>query len=81
MGAGDVGELRDIGELLANLKEPEPPKGVRDAGKLLQLAKALWSMRPATVGRAPCREVVLDAAAIDLGCFRSRPAGRRTPVR
>jgi len=67
MGAADVGELRDIGELLANLKEPEPPKGVRDAGRLLQLAKALWTMRPATVARAPCREVVLDGEAIDLG--------------
>ena len=67
MGAADVSELRDIGELLANLKEPEPPKGVRDAGRLLQLAKALWSMRPATVARAPCREVVLDADEVDLG--------------
>ena len=67
MGASDVSELRDIGELLANLKEPEPPKGVRDAGRLLQLAKALWTMRPATVSRAPCREVVQDGEAIDLG--------------
>ncbi|MCE9659361.1 MAG: UbiD family decarboxylase [Burkholderiales bacterium] len=67
MGAADVGELRDIGELLANLKEPEPPKGVRDAGRLLQLAKALWTMRPATVSRAPCREVVLEGEAVDLG--------------
>ena len=67
MGAANVGELRDIGELLANLKEPEPPKGVRDAGRLLQLAKALWTMRPATVGRAPCREVILDGGAVDLG--------------
>src|SRR5664279_4916378 len=67
MGATDVGELRDIGELLANLKEPEPPKGVRDAGRLLQLAKALWTMRPATVAGAPCREVVQEAEAVDLG--------------
>src|SRR5437870_3912469 len=55
MGADDPAALRDIGELLANLKEPEPPKGVRDAGRLLQLGKALWSMRPAVVTRAPCR--------------------------
>ena len=67
MGADDVSGLRDIGELLANLKEPEPPKGVRDAGRLLQLAKALWTMRPATVSRAPCREVVEEGNAIDLG--------------
>src|SRR5678815_6124630 len=37
MGATEVSELRDIGRLLANLKEPEPPKGLRDAGRLLQI--------------------------------------------
>ena len=66
MGAADIGGLRDLGELLANLKEPEPPKGVRDAGRLLQLGKALWSMRPSVVARAVCREVVTDAKQIDL---------------
>ena len=44
MGVDDVTELRGIGQLLANLKEPEPPRGLKDAGKLLQMAKALWSM-------------------------------------
>ena len=66
MGAASVVELRDIGELLANLKEPEPPKGVRDAGRLLQLGKALWSMRPSQVSKAPCRQVVVEGDAIDL---------------
>jgi 4-hydroxy-3-polyprenylbenzoate decarboxylase len=69
MGAAEVSELRDIGELLANLKEPEPPKGVRDAGRLLQLAKALWTMRPALVTDAACRENVLDGDAIDLAAL------------
>jgi 4-hydroxy-3-polyprenylbenzoate decarboxylase len=69
MGAAEVGALRDVGELLANLKEPEPPKGVRDAGRLLQMAKALWSMRPVTVAKAACREVVLESEAVDLGRF------------
>ena len=49
MGADDVAELRDVGRLLASLKEPEPPKGLKDAGKLLQMAKALWDMKPAIV--------------------------------
>ena len=53
MGAQEVGELREVGQLLANLKEPEPPKGLKDAGKLLQMAKALWE-----IGRASCRERV-----------------------
>ncbi|MGZ5217669.1 MAG: UbiD family decarboxylase domain-containing protein, partial [Caldimonas sp.] len=69
MGAAEVNELRDVGELLATRKEPEPPKGVRDAGRLLQMAKALWTMRPATVAKAPCREVVLEGDAVDLGRF------------
>lgn len=67
MGADDVSELRDVGRLLASLKEPEPPKGLKDAGKLLQMAKALWDMKPATVRSAPCQEVVLQGAEVDLG--------------
>jgi 4-hydroxy-3-polyprenylbenzoate decarboxylase len=67
MGANEVSELRQVGQLLANLKEPEPPKGLKDAGKLLQMGKALWDMKPAAVRRAPCQEVVLQGAEIDLG--------------
>ena len=66
MGATEVNELRDIGFLLAELKEPEPPKGLRDAGRLLQMARTLWTMQPAVASRAPCREVVVDAADVDL---------------
>jgi 4-hydroxy-3-polyprenylbenzoate decarboxylase len=67
MGANDVTELRDVGRLLASLKEPEPPKGLKDAGKLLHMAKALWDMKPATTRSAPCQEVVLQGADLDLG--------------
>jgi len=67
MGAEDVTELRDVGRLLASLKEPEPPKGLKDAGKLLQMAKALWDMKPATTRSAPCQEVVLQGGEVDLG--------------
>ena len=82
MGATDVGELRDIGRVLASLKEPEPPEGFKDAGRLLQLAKAVWDMKPATVGGAPCQEVVLDAAMRSTwAACRSRPAGRATSGR
>ena len=66
MGAQEVAELRDIGQLLANLKEPEPPKGLKDAGKLLQMGKALWDMKPSVQSKAPCQEVVLEADDIDL---------------
>ena len=69
MGAQEVGELREVGQLLANLKEPEPPKGLKDAGKLLQMAKALWDMKPAVRGKAPCQEVVLTGVDIDLAAL------------
>jgi 4-hydroxy-3-polyprenylbenzoate decarboxylase len=67
MGADSVGALREVGQLLASLKEPEPPKGLKDAGRLVQMAKALWDMKPARLRKAPCQDVVLDGADIDLG--------------
>ena len=67
MGTDDLAGLRDIGRLLASLKEPEPPAGLKDAGRLLGLARALWDMKPAVQRRAPCQEVVLDAGDVDLG--------------
>ena len=67
MGAADLIGLREVGELLASLKEPEPPKGLKDAGRLLQMAKALWDMKPVVRKRAPCQEVILSDDEIDLG--------------
>ena len=67
MGAEAVGELREIGRLLASLKEPEPPKGLKDAGKLLGMAKALWDMKPSVVRKPACQEVVLQGTGVDLG--------------
>ena len=67
MGAAEVSELRDVGTLLASLKEPEPPKGLKDAGKLLQMGKALWDMKPASVRRGACQEVVIEGPDVDLG--------------
>jgi 4-hydroxy-3-polyprenylbenzoate decarboxylase len=66
MGADDVAELRDVGRLLAALKEPEPPNSLREAGKLWDMAKAVWDMKPARVGSPPCQEVVVDGPEIDL---------------
>ena len=67
MGAESLSDLRDVGRLLAALKEPEPPKGLKDAGKLLHLVKAVWDMKPAVQRRAPCQDVVLEGSDIDLG--------------
>jgi len=66
MGADSAAELRDVGRLLAALKEPEPVRGLGDAGKLLHMAKAVWDMKPATVRRAACQECVLEGGDIDL---------------
>jgi 4-hydroxy-3-polyprenylbenzoate decarboxylase len=66
MGAEDLGSLRQIGHVLANLKEPEPPKGLKEAGKLFDLVKAVWQMRPTTVRRPPCQEEVLEGSEVDL---------------
>ena len=67
MGATEVSELRDVGRLLASLKEPEPPKGLKDAGKLLHMAKALWDMKPAGVRHAPCQQEITEGPDVDLG--------------
>jgi 4-hydroxy-3-polyprenylbenzoate decarboxylase len=68
MGADDVSALRDVGELLANLKEPESPTGFKDAlSKVAMLKAALWDMAPKAVSSPPCQQVVLEGADVDLG--------------
>ncbi|MGL6046267.1 MAG: 4-hydroxy-3-polyprenylbenzoate decarboxylase [Vogesella sp.] len=66
MGANDVLALREIGQTLAYLKEPEPPKGFRDAWDKLPLLKQVLSMAPKEVRKAPCQEIVWEDAEVDL---------------
>ena len=66
MGADSLAELRDVGRVLAGLKEPEPPKGLKDAGKLLAMARALWDMKPAVRRSAPCQEESQLGSDVDL---------------
>lgn len=66
MGAQSVDQLRDVGRVLASLKEPEPPRGLKDAGRLVQMAKALWDMKPAVARSGACQELVMEGADIDL---------------
>jgi 4-hydroxy-3-polyprenylbenzoate decarboxylase len=58
--------LRELGSLLATLREPEPPRGWRDAWEKLPLLKSVLSMEPRAVTRAPCQEVVVEGADVDL---------------
>jgi len=67
MGADSTDALRDIGKLLAFLRQPEPPKGFRDAWDQLPVFKKVLSMAPKTVRRAPCQEIVLEGDQVDLG--------------
>ncbi|MDF1779663.1 MAG: 4-hydroxy-3-polyprenylbenzoate decarboxylase [Alcanivoracaceae bacterium] len=66
MGREEVSELRELGELLAYLKEPEPPKGLRDAIEKLPLVKQVLAMNPKQLSSAPCQEVVLERDQLDL---------------
>ena len=66
MGADDVSELREIGKLLAFLKEPEPPKGLKDAWSKLPIFKQVINMGPKLVRSAPCQEVVIDGRDVNL---------------
>src|SRR3546814_9310678 len=70
-------QLREVGETLAFLRQPEPPGSLREAWEHLPLLKTVMAMKPKTVATAPCQEVVLQGSDIDLGrlpvqtCWRS----------
>ncbi|MCS5587909.1 MAG: 4-hydroxy-3-polyprenylbenzoate decarboxylase [Porticoccaceae bacterium] len=66
MGQDSLSALRDIGELLAFLKEPEPPKGLRDLWEKRHDFKQVLNMPVKQVKKAPCQEVVLEGDRVDL---------------
>ena len=75
-----AGELREVGEILAFLRQPTPPKGLKGALDMLPLAQTVLSMRPNTVKKAPVQEVVWKGDQIDLSklpvqtCWPGEPA-------
>ena len=66
MGQESVAALRDVGTLLAFLKEPEPPKGLRDLWDKRHDFKQVLNMPVKEVKKAPCQEIVLEGDAVDL---------------
>jgi len=76
----EPGQLREIGETLAFLRQPEPPGGWREALELLPLARTVLAMKPKTVSSAPCQEIVWRGGEIDLArlpvqtCWPGEPA-------
>ncbi len=73
-------DLREVGELLATLRQPEPPRSLGEAMELLPLARTVMAMKPKTAGRAACQEIVLKGDSIDLSklpvqtCWPGEPA-------
>lgn len=73
-------QLREVGETLAFLKQPEPPASLRDAWDMLPLMKTVLAMKPKVVGGAPCQQVVYQGDDVDLsmlpiqGCWPGEPA-------
>ena len=76
----EPGELRQVGETLAFLRQPEPPGGWREALDMLPMLRTVMAMKPKTVGNAPFQEIVLTGDDIDLGrlpvqtCWPGEPA-------
>jgi len=74
LGMGELGgnpgdwktALREVGKLLAYLKEPEPPKGLKDAWDKLPVLKQVLNMAPKVLSSAPCQEVVWEGKDVDL---------------
>jgi len=58
MGASSVSALREIGKLLAFLKEPDPPKGLKDAWEKLPLFKQVLNMPPKMVSKPVCQQII-----------------------
>jgi len=76
-------DLREVGETLASLRQPEPPGGIQEAFEMLPLAKTALAMKPKTANRfatPPAQEIVLTGSDIDLthlpiqGCWPGEPA-------
>jgi 4-hydroxy-3-polyprenylbenzoate decarboxylase len=66
MGQKSVTALRDVGTLLAFLKEPEPPKGLRDLWEKRHDFKQVLNMPVKEIKTAPCQEIVLEGDQVDL---------------
>ena len=69
MGAQSAAALREVGRLLAYLKEPAPPAGLKDAWKKWPILKQALHMTPKIRTSAPCQEIIREGLAVDLSCL------------
>lgn len=66
MGTDDLNQLKEIGKLLAFLKEPEPPKGLKDAWQKLPIFKKVLNMSPKIRKDAPCQAIIKEGDEVNL---------------
>jgi len=66
MGEESIEALREVGKLLAFLKEPDPPKGLKDAWEKMPVFKQVLNMAPKVIKKAPCQKVVFEKDDVDL---------------
>jgi len=66
MGEDSIDALREVGKLLAFLKEPDPPKGLKDAWEKMPVFKQVLNMAPKVIKKAPCQEIVFEKDEVDL---------------
>jgi 4-hydroxy-3-polyprenylbenzoate decarboxylase len=66
MGQDEISGLREVGRLLAFLKEPEPPKGMRDAWEKLPVFRKALTMAPRILRNGPCQQNVAEETDVDL---------------
>lgn len=66
MGQEDVSALREVGKLLAFLKEPEPPKGIKDLFSSITQFRPVLNMPTKTISKPECQDVVLSGDQVDL---------------
>ncbi|MEW6611942.1 MAG: 4-hydroxy-3-polyprenylbenzoate decarboxylase [Pseudomonadota bacterium] len=69
MGRESLADLRDVGRLLAYLKEPEPPRGFKDLWDKMPILKQILNMSPTVVKRPACQQHVLRGDEVDLGAI------------
>jgi len=69
MGVSTIAELRELGEIFAFLKSPQPPESIKDAWKNLPIYKKILNLAPKVVKKAPCQENILEGDAVDISKF------------
>jgi len=69
MGEESTEALREVGKLLAFLKEPDPPKGLKDAWQKMPVFKQVLNMAPKLVSKAPCQQVKIEKEDVDLSAI------------